>query len=173
MNAILTKQRQFFGQNRLCTKLQNYHSSIPYHLVIRLIQASTTLQPAFKTLIQNILFQNQKHQLLIISDIFFGWTATVAKELGVFHVVFSGTSGFGLACYYSLWHNLPHRRVNSDEFSLPDFPEARVIHRTQLPNNISEADGTDPWSVFQKSNLSQWVNSDGILFNTVEEFDSG
>ena len=146
--------------------------SIPYHLVIRLIQASTTLQPAFKTLIQNILFQNQKHQLLIISDIFFGWTATVAKELGVFHVVFSGTSGFGLACYYSLWHNLPHRRVNSDEFSLPDFPEARVIHRTQLPNNISEADGTDPWSVFQKSNLSQWVNSDGILFNTVEEFDS-
>lgn len=58
-------------------------------------------------------------------------------------------------------------------FTLPDFPEAREIHRTQLPTNISEADGTDAWSLFhQKMNLTQWVNSDGVLFNTVEDFDS-
>lgn len=68
--------------------------------------------------------------------------------------------------------NLPHRRVESDSFPLPDFPEARSIHRTQLPNNIAEADGFDAWSVFQKRNLSEWVNSDGVLFNTVEELDS-
>ncbi|TKY48352.1 UDP-glycosyltransferase 92A1 [Spatholobus suberectus] len=148
---------------------------IPYNLVIRLIEASTTLKPAFKNLIQNILTrqqQKQKRKLCIIADLFFGWTAPVAKELRVFHVIFSGCSGFGLACYYSLWLNLPHRRVGSNHFSLPDFPEARAIHRTQLPTNISEADGADAWSLFQKSNLSAWVDSDGVLFNTVEAFDS-
>lgn len=68
--------------------------------------------------------------------------------------------------------NLPHRVTNSDEFLLPDFPEARLIQRNQLPNNILQADGTDPWSIFQHKNLSDWVNSDGILFNSVSEFDS-
>lgn len=67
--------------------------------------------------------------------------------------------------------NLPHGKENSDEFSLPDFAEASNVHITQLPTNILEADGTDAWSVFQSKNLPEWVNSDGILVNTVEEFD--
>ncbi|RDX95609.1 UDP-glycosyltransferase 92A1, partial [Mucuna pruriens] len=145
--------------------------TIPYHLVIRLLQASTTLKSTFKNLVQNIIAQHHQN-LFIVADIFFGWTATVAKELGVFHVIFSGCAGYGLACYYSLWINLPHRRVDSDHFLLADFPEARAIHRTQLPTNISEADGTDAWSIFQQKNLAEWVNSDGILFNTVADFDS-
>ncbi|KAK7261572.1 hypothetical protein RIF29_27886 [Crotalaria pallida] len=145
--------------------------SIPYHLVIKLFQATSSLKPAFTNLIQTLI-ANNKQQVVVIADVFFGWTATVAKDLGVFHVIFAGCGGYGLACYYSLWVNLPHRRVNSDQFTLPDFPEARVIHRTQLPANIAEADGTDPWSLFQSDNFSQWINSDGILLNTVEEFDS-
>ncbi|GAU17250.1 hypothetical protein TSUD_109650 [Trifolium subterraneum] len=147
--------------------------TVPYNLVIKLLQASLSLQSPFKNIIKNILTQQpQKHKLCIISDIFFGWTSIVAKELGVFHLVFSGCSGFGLACYYSLWMNLPHRFTNSDDFPLSDFPEARLIQRNQLPNNISEADGFDDWSIFQRKNLSNWVNSDGILFNSVSEFDS-
>lgn len=142
--------------------------AVPYNLVIRLLESSVSLKPAFKNLIQ----QQPQQPLCIVGDIFFGWTASVAKELGVFHVIFSGCGGYGLAFYYSLWMNLPHRRVESDSFPLPDFPEARSIHRTQLPNNIAEADGFDAWSVFQKRNLSEWVNSDGVLFNTVEELDS-
>jgi hypothetical protein len=149
--------------------------TVPYNLVIKLIQASLSLQSPFKNIIKNMLTQqpqNQNHKLCIISDIFFGWTSIVAKELGVFHVVFSGCCGYGLACYYSLWMNLPHRFTNSDDFQLSDFPEARLIQRNQLPNNISQADGFDDWSIFQRKNLSNWVNSDGILFNSVSEFDS-
>nr|AGZ84552.1 glycosyltransferase KGT40 [Pueraria montana var. lobata] len=155
-------------------------SAIPYHLVIRLIEASATLKPAFKNLVQNILAQKQKHKLFIIADIFYGWTATVAKELRVFHVIFSVCGAYGLACYYSLWVNLPHKcpgsaqrlvDSNEDQFILPDFPEARAIHRTQLPSNISEADVTDAWTMFQQKNLPEWVDSNGVLFNTVEEFD--
>ncbi|CAK8536023.1 unnamed protein product [Lathyrus sativus] len=144
--------------------------TVPYSLVIKLIEASLSLKSPFKNIIENIL--TQQHKVCIVSDIFFGWTSTIAKELGVFHVIFSASSGYGLACYYSLWMNLPHRFTDSDEFPLTDFPEARLIQRNQLPNNISQADGFDDWSVFQRKNLSDWVNSDGILFNTVSEFDS-
>ncbi|KAE8037083.1 hypothetical protein FH972_009706 [Carpinus fangiana] len=147
--------------------------AIPYHLVIRLLEASVSLRPSFKKLIQGLIEeQHGQRPLCIIADIFFGWTASVAKELNVFHAIFSGASGFGLACYYSLWMNLPHRKViNSDAFPLPDFPEASSIHITQLATNIREGDGADAWSIFQKENFSGWLKSDGILFNTVEELD--
>lgn len=146
--------------------------TLPYNLVIRFLEASTSLKPAFQKLLQNLI--QDKHgqkPLCVIGDIFLGWTATVAKELGLFHAIFSGASGYGLACYYSLWLNLPHRNVDSDEFYLPDFEEASKIHLSQLPTNIFEANGEDPWSRFQKKNLLAYANSDGIIFNTVGNFD--
>lgn len=96
----------------------------------------------------------------------------MAQEMGVFHAVFSGAGGFGLACYYSAWTNLPHRKTVKDDFLLPGFEEAGEIHKSQLALTILEADGTDPWSIFQGKNLPEWRKSGGILINTVEEFDS-
>ncbi|KAJ9164402.1 hypothetical protein P3X46_023980 [Hevea brasiliensis] len=145
---------------------------LSYPLIIRLLQASTSLEPAFRKLIQDITCEQGGHPpLCVIADIFFGWTATVAKDLGVFHAVFSGAGGYGLACYYSVWLSLPHRKTKSDEFELQDFKEVSKLQVTQLPLSILEADGTDPWSVFQRKNLPAWMDSNGILFNTVEEFD--
>ncbi|KAJ4844828.1 hypothetical protein Tsubulata_043433 [Turnera subulata] len=148
---------------------------LPYPLIIKLIHASTSLRPAFKTLLQQITQeQGGKPPLCVIADIFFGWTTGVARELGLFHAIFS-SCGFGFACYYSLWLSLPHRNMESGEvyesFELQDFIEASRFHKTQLPLNILEADGTDSWSVFQRKNLAEWKDSDGVLFNTVEEFD--
>lgn len=85
--------------------------------------------------------------------------------------MFSGAGGYGLACYYSVWLALPHRNTESDEFELQDFKEVSKLHVTQLPLSILEADGTDSWSIFQRKNLPAWVDSNAILFNTVEEFD--
>lgn len=103
----------------------------------------------------------------------------MAKDKGVFHVIFTGCGGYGLACYYSLWLNLPHTKLKQShddhhefEFLLPDFPEAGSLHTTQLPNNIAEADGQDSWSLYHKRHLPEYLHSDGILFNTVEDFDS-
>ncbi|XP_062083964.1 UDP-glycosyltransferase 92A1-like [Humulus lupulus] len=145
---------------------------LPYTHVIRLIQAATSLGPSVKKILRDLIEESHgRKPLCFIADIFFGWTTSVAKELGIFHAVFSGCSGFGMACYYSLWLNLPHRKVDSDEFSLPDFEEASTIHVSQLPLNIFEADGEDPWSKFHMENLSSWVECDGVLFNTIEEFD--
>ncbi|KAI3407959.1 Glycosyltransferase [Psidium guajava] len=142
--------------------------ALPYPLVVRLLHASTSLRDPFR----DLLVAGGRKPLCVIADIFFGWTATVCRKLGVFHAVFSGASGFGLACYYSLWVNLPHRKKSEPvEFSLPDFQEGSPVHVSQLPLNILEADGTDPWSLFQAANLSAWGDSNGILFNTVAEFD--
>ncbi|KAB5572917.1 hypothetical protein DKX38_000111 [Salix brachista] len=126
---------------------------LPYPLIISLLHASTSLKPAFKTLIEDIIEEQEgKPPLCIIADIFFGWTATVAKDLGVFHAIFSGAGGFGLACYYSVWSALPHRGVDSDEFELKDFKEASRFHVSQLPLSILAADGSD-----------SWVNTDEVL----------
>ncbi|KAJ7947522.1 Glycosyltransferase [Quillaja saponaria] len=148
--------------------------ALPYNLVIRLLEATNSLVPTFKQLVHKLIdpqLSPRHSSVCVIADLFFGWTASVAKELGVFHAFFCGNSGYGLACYCSFWMNLPYRAEISDEFSFPDFPEANKIHKTQISPQMLEANGGDAWSVFQGKNFSQWVNTDGILFNSVEEFD--
>ncbi|KAK8587455.1 hypothetical protein V6N13_086443 [Hibiscus sabdariffa] len=148
--------------------------AVPYSLVVRLLEASASLRPVFKRLVEGIIEeQGGERPLCIIGDIFFGWMASVAEELGVFHAVFSGAGGFGLACYYSIWLNLPHIEIKDDDdhFSLPDFHEASEIELSQLPLTMSEANGRDSWSVFHRKYLPEWTKSSGILFNTVEGFD--
>ncbi|WCJ36952.1 UDP-Glycosyltransferase superfamily protein [Euphorbia peplus] len=144
---------------------------LSYPDIIRLLHASTTLEPDFRRMVKGISDRELGSPICVIADIFFGWTATVAKELGVFHAVFSGAGGFGLAVYYSVWLNLSHRKSDSDEFQVEGLDKVLNFHKTQLPLSISEADGTDSWSVFQKMNLPAWVDSNGVLFNTVAEFD--
>ncbi|XP_031258010.1 UDP-glycosyltransferase 92A1-like [Pistacia vera] len=147
--------------------------ALPYSLIIQLLRASASLKPAFRELINDLICRNNGADapLCIIADIFFGWTAGVAQEFNVFHAIFSGAGGFGLACYYSVWRNLPHKKGESEDFLLPDFEEAGKIQKTQLALSMLQADGSDPWSLFQGGNLPEYVNSNGILFNTVEEFD--
>ncbi|KAJ0084292.1 hypothetical protein Patl1_29808 [Pistacia atlantica] len=147
--------------------------ALPYSLIIQLLRASASLKPAFRELINDLIYRNNGADapLCIIADIFFGWTAGVAQEFNVFHAIFSGAGGFGLACYYSVWRNLPHKKGESEDFLLPDFEEAGKIQKTQLALSMLQADGSDPWSLFQGGNLPEYVNSNGILFNTVKEFD--
>ncbi|KAL7174059.1 hypothetical protein ACSBR2_033332 [Camellia fascicularis] len=143
---------------------------LPYTLVIQLLEASTSLKPAFTSLLSDLIHDGSP-LLCVVADIFFGWTVEVTHDLGLFHAFFSGAGGFGLACYHSVWLNLPHRSNDSAEFSLPDFPEAGKFHMTQLAASFVAADGKDRWSVFQHKNLPGWSYSDGVLFNSIEELD--
>ncbi|PSR90223.1 UDP-glycosyltransferase [Actinidia chinensis var. chinensis] len=143
---------------------------LPYSLVIRLLEASASLKPAFTSLLAGLV-RGGAPPLGVVADIFFGWSAEVANELGLFHAVFSGSGGFGLACYYSMWLNLPHRTTTSPEFTLPDFSDAGKLHVSQLTESFITADGTDRWSVFQRKNLPAWSNSNGVLFNSIAEID--
>ncbi|KAJ7950445.1 Glycosyltransferase [Quillaja saponaria] len=143
--------------------------ALPYNLVIRLVEATTTLLPTFKQLVHKLIDPQLGHHhrsVCVIADILFGWTASVAKELGVFHTFFCCNSGYGLACYCSFWMNLPYREEISDEFSFPDFPEANKIHKTQLSHNMLEANSGDAWTVYQNENLARPVWSIGPVLST-------
>ncbi|KAK6164220.1 hypothetical protein DH2020_001084 [Rehmannia glutinosa] len=146
--------------------------SLPYNLSLRLLEASLCLKLPFKNLLSDLTDKNGGEKpLWVISDLFFGWAADVAHELGIFHAIFSITGGFGLACYSSMWMNLPHKHTDNVEFQLPDFPEAGNFHVTQLTPAVLMADEADPFTDFQRRNIRDWSNSDALLFNTVEDLD--
>ncbi|KAK9220895.1 hypothetical protein WN944_009319 [Citrus x changshan-huyou] len=146
--------------------------SIPYHLFPRFLQASASLEPHFKKLISELVNeQNGQKPLCIITDSFLGWCKETAQEYGIFHAIFIGGGGFGFACFYSLWVNLPHRKTDADKFLLPDFPEASTLHVTQMSLSLRAADGSDSLSVLSKELFLLWKDADGILVNTVEELD--
>ncbi|KAJ4972180.1 hypothetical protein NE237_005279 [Protea cynaroides] len=138
---------------------------LPYPLIVHLMHASLSLKPSFTHLISKL------SPLCIISDMFFTWTADVANQFGIFHSIFNAGGAYGMALYHSVWTHLPHCNTNSDEFSLPDLPEISPIHRSQLANNVKQANGTDPWSLFIQGQVRLWFSSDGLLFNTVEGLD--
>ncbi|XP_077222915.1 UDP-glycosyltransferase 92A1-like [Tasmannia lanceolata] len=146
--------------------------SLPFHRFIDLFEASQTLQPYFENLISKICEETNPSHVCIISDMFYGWTVEVANKLGVFHSFFISSGAYGTAVYFELWLHLPHyRTTDCEEFLLPDFPEARHIHFSQLGKNLELADGTDRWSKLLQRELSFSLQSDGYLINTVEEFE--
>nr|DAD29897.1 TPA_asm: hypothetical protein HUJ06_031365 [Nelumbo nucifera] len=142
----------------------------PTH-VIRLVYASFSLKPSFKRLISDITQQQGHPHVCIIADMLLGWTVEVANDLGILHFAFITGSAYGVAIFFSLWLELPHRRTESDEFSLPDFPEVSRVHRSQLSAALLNADGTDFLSICNQKNARLTLMSDGFLINTVEEMD--
>ncbi|WMV55514.1 hypothetical protein MTR67_048899 [Solanum verrucosum] len=54
---------------------------------------------------------------------------------------------------------------------MPDFQEGGNLEVSQLNPSLLEADSNDPYTNFNWKNLPNWINSDGILFNTVEGID--
>ncbi|KAL6841690.1 hypothetical protein ACP4OV_028519 [Aristida adscensionis] len=60
--------------------------------------------------------QAQRHSLTaIVSDLFTGWTRSVAAALGARHVMFSPCTAFYLAVAHSLWRDMPQRCVHDDD----------------------------------------------------------
>ncbi|KAF8402209.1 hypothetical protein HHK36_013161 [Tetracentron sinense] len=145
--------------------------SMPPHQFIKLMTASQTLQPSFHRLVSTMVEQESRPPLCIISDVFLGWAVDVAKSVGTSHVSFTTGGNFGTAAYFSLWLNLPHRSTDSDEFTLPGFPDSRRFHRSQLHPFLRAADGTDPWSRFFQKQIPLSLGSNAMLCNTVEEIE--
>ncbi|KAG8389048.1 hypothetical protein BUALT_Bualt02G0188800 [Buddleja alternifolia] len=114
---------------------------------------------------------NGEKPLCVISDLFFGWAADVAHELGIFHAIFSSDGGFGMACYYSMWLNLPHKHTENVEFLLPDFPEAGKLHVSQVSPAMHQAGEHDSMTKFFWEYFPTLANSDMLLINTVEKID--
>ncbi|XP_010241747.1 PREDICTED: UDP-glycosyltransferase 92A1-like [Nelumbo nucifera] len=146
--------------------------ALPNHHIMTLFRASQTLEPSFHNLVSTITEKYGEPPLCIIADVFFGWSVDVAMRFGSFHVGFTTCGGYGTAAYISLWLNLPHRHTDSDDFTVPGFPETCRFLRSQLNPTLRSADGTDPWSTVFRRELQLSLRSNGFLCNTVEEMET-
>ncbi|EPS61586.1 hypothetical protein M569_13206, partial [Genlisea aurea] len=146
---------------------------LPYNHMVRFMDATLSFRTPLRKIISDLIrkFDGRK-PLFIVSDFFFAWTAEVAGEFGIFHLIFSATGGFGMACYCSIWVNLPHKSTEKVEFPLPDFPEAGKIHVSQLTPAMFIGGDDDPMTNFHRRNVESAPNSDGLLLNTIESIDS-
>ncbi|KAL5707933.1 hypothetical protein ACHQM5_018780 [Ranunculus cassubicifolius] len=145
--------------------------TLPFPLIPDFLEASLCLKPSFDQLIRDLTNQQGHPPLCIIADMFFSWSVDIAHEFNIFHSILITGSAYGTGVYYSLWMNLPQCKTESDQFGLPDFPEVSMIHRSQLPSNLKNSNGSDSWAKFLQKYLPLWFKSDGILLNTVEGLD--
>ncbi|KAJ7009592.1 UDP-glycosyltransferase 92A1 [Populus alba] len=145
---------------------------LPYHLILKLVEASRSLKPSFHKLVYDLVRkQHGRLPLCIISDIFFGWCADISHEFGVFHAIFLPSCAFSSACYYSIGMSLPHRNNESKEFVLADFPQASRIHVTQMSENLQGADGKESLSQTLRKLVQDCMSIDGALVNSMAELD--
>ena len=137
----------------------------------KLFHASISLKDPVLHLVNDIIHQEGKPPLCIISDMFFGWATGLAKSVNTVNITFTTGGAYGTLAYVSVWLNLPHRSSDSDEFKVPGFPESYRFHRSQLHQYIRDADGKDLWSRFMQTQISQSFGSMGWLCNSVEEIE--
>ncbi|XP_054821121.1 UDP-glycosyltransferase 92A1-like [Prosopis cineraria] len=143
---------------------------LPPSEIPKLTVASPSLEGPLRRLISEIREEGDE-VLCIVSDVFFGWVTEVAKSVGTRNVTFSTAGAYGILAYISVWCNLPHKKTDSEDFWVPGFPENYRFHCSQLHKFIREANESDAWSSFFRSQISLSVNSDGWICNTIEEIE--
>ncbi|GLT36296.1 hypothetical protein SLA2020_106840 [Shorea laevis] len=139
--------------------------------VVNIFSVSERLEAPFRQFLSEIVEKEGKPPLCIISDVFLGWAVGVAESMGTVNVTFTTCGAYGTLAYMSLWLNLPHRKTESEEFTLPGFPERCRFHMSHLHRFVRMADGTDSWSRFLQPQISNSLQSFGCLCNTVEEIE--
>ncbi|WCJ41495.1 UDP-Glycosyltransferase superfamily protein [Euphorbia peplus] len=143
--------------------------NLPLDLIGEFFASSTSLETPFHDLLLDITAKDGKPPLCVISDTFFGWANDVAKSVGSVNLSFSTGGAYGSIGYMSIWLNLPHRKVDTDEFWVPGFPEECRFERNQLHRFVRDADGNDVWSKFMQKQIGLSLESFGLVCNTVEE----
>ncbi|CAI9106620.1 OLC1v1005816C1 [Oldenlandia corymbosa var. corymbosa] len=143
--------------------------TLPPDLILKFIESSRSLKPAFEKLISDLVHEQTSSSLTcIISDWMLSWSVEVAHKFGIFHAIFNVIGAYGMAGYHTMWLNLPHLKQNAPEFPLPNFPKGYSFLFDQLPPLIKSA--TAIWE-FVQNTFHEWSETDAMLFNTVEDID--
>ncbi|KAK9233270.1 hypothetical protein WN943_023519 [Citrus x changshan-huyou] len=142
-------------------------------LIINFFTSSQSPKTPLYNLLMDIKEKASKPPICIITDTFFGWAVDVAKSAGSTNVTFATGGAYVTLAYTSMWLNLPQKKTNSDEFTLPGFPERYHFHITQLHKYLRMAGGSDDWSKFMQPNITQSFESYGMLCNTAEDIEPG
>ncbi|CAN6234487.1 unnamed protein product [Urochloa humidicola] len=144
---------------------------VRYFLALFQSTESPSLQAAFDAFVTGVVRAGGA-PVVVVADPFLAWTTAVARRRGARHAFFNSCGAFGSAVHHSLWNHLPHLRAppGAAAFALPDHPEV-TVYRSQLPSHLLLADGTDPWSLFNRRLISLGYDTGAVLVNTVEELE--
>ncbi|WOL06172.1 crocetin glucosyltransferase 3-like [Canna indica] len=148
--------------------------ALPSHLVTIFNHAvMNSLPPHFRRLLSELIADESLPPLLcVIADMFLGWTAPVAEELGVFHATLYTSGPYAMSIYYSLWINLPHigggDDDEDDEIAIPGIPGV-TVRRGQLNPKMRAARSMDhPSARFVRVQAESGRRSRATLWNTAE-----
>ncbi|KAL4298959.1 hypothetical protein S245_058395 [Arachis hypogaea] len=144
---------------------------LPLTSMIKLFNASTSLDDPLRSLILKITVEEGHPPLCVISDVFLGWVTNVAKSCGTKNISFSTCGAYGTLAYISIWTHFPHRKTDSEEFWIPGFPENYRFKRSHLHRMLRLADGNDDWSKFFPPQIALSMKSDGWICYTIEELE--
>ncbi|KAK1297394.1 UDP-glycosyltransferase 89B1 [Acorus calamus] len=106
--------------------------------------------------------------VLIVSDLFLGWTRRLAEELSVPRVVFSPSGAPSLSLTYGLWREMPKL---SDDVSFPTLPNSPIYPWRQLSMLYRMYREGDPVSEFVKKGMRDNIASWGVIINSFKGMD--
>ncbi|TVU13366.1 hypothetical protein EJB05_40418, partial [Eragrostis curvula] len=148
--------------------------ALPPGRVMDLFEAFEALQPAFDDYLAAVLTATGagSRDVVVVSDVFTAWTTVpVARRRGCAHAFFASCGAFGSAVAHSLWSHLPVRPdPATGRVHLPEHPDV-VIHRSQLSRNAIRSAAGHRAVAFYGRQIPLGYETDGVLINTVEEFE--
>lgn len=118
--------------------------------------------------IEKWIQQQASRPACIISDFYLGWTQRISAKLAIPRVVFHTSSAFGTCVDNSLWTQMPHLGVKTDDeyFIMPDLPLQIAFRRAQISRTARTFQRFDPVSEFMRENRLLNLQSWGALINT-------
>ncbi|GMN61698.1 hypothetical protein TIFTF001_030785 [Ficus carica] len=99
----------------------------------------------------------------ILSDIFFGWTHSLAAELGIRRIVFSPSGALSLSVLYATFRDKPQRK---DVVSFPDIPNCPKYYWSHLSSLYRRYVDGDPDGEFHRAGYVDNIASWGLVINT-------
>ncbi|KAL1822363.1 hypothetical protein ACET3Z_009141 [Daucus carota] len=146
--------------------LENFLSAKDIPTASKLYAAMTLLQAD----LERFMISNPPD--VIVSDMFFPWTADFAAKISVPRIVFQGVCMFAQTLKHEVRKSdSPHHSVESDyePFVIPNLPHKITMTRSQLPDYIRTPNGyTQLMEQWREAELKSYA----IIVNNFSEFDS-
>ncbi|KAL6902351.1 hypothetical protein ACP4OV_005227 [Aristida adscensionis] len=118
--------------------------------------ATESLRLPFEKLLAELAGREGCKNVCVLADIFLGWTAESARDLGVQHRVFLTAGAYASAVVFSIWLHpptFPRPVADDDEQPLPDFPDVRVRY-VEFLNVIFSEDTANPMLAYLRRTLN-------------------
>lgn len=146
--------------------IEAFNVNTPKEMIPKIYMGLYILQPDIEKLFETL------QPDFIVTDMFFPWTADVAKKLGIPRIMFHGASYLARSAAHSVEVYRPHLKAESDtdKFVIPDLPDELEMTRLQLPDWLrSPNQYTELMKVIKESEKKSF----GSVFNSFYKLESG